>query len=121
MRTFGLRRSHLALLLVLGGCAGFQRSCSSGCAEAFGSDWMVVQYRFDGTPISCWRLSNTSIRNEDNSDGIYWLDPGGRHLVHISGWYNRVQVSGGDFDRAGNLLGIDARKCGDGHYPATSS
>jgi hypothetical protein len=115
-RIAGLKLAHLALLIPLAGCAGLQRSCASGCAESFGRDWIVVQYRYDGTPLNCWRLPNTSITNESNSDGIYWLDPHGGHLVHISGWYNRVQVEGGSWADAGSVLGIDYSKCGDGAY-----
>src|SRR5207248_9568009 len=95
-------RHTLAILAVvfLPACAGFGRMWASSCAENYGADWIVVQYRFDGAPLHCWKLKATSITNEDHSDGIYWKEPEG--LVHISGWYNRVQVHG-DFQAAGRL------------------
>jgi hypothetical protein len=102
-------------LLLLTACAGFERSCSSQMATSFGSDWIVLQYGFDGTPINCWKLTNTSIANEEHTDGIYWQDPAG-HLAHISGWYNRVQVNGSNFTGAAKVLGIDMAACQNGSY-----
>lgn len=104
------------VLLLLTGCAGFNRGCSSFNAQAFGSDWIVLQYGFDGKPINCWQLKNTSISNEEHSDGIYWLDSHSGHLVHISGWYNRVQVAQGRYDEAAKAIGVDLGKCVGGKY-----
>lgn len=104
--------------LFLLGCAGYQRSCASGMATTFGGDWVVAQYRADGVPMNCWQLKNTSITNEQGSDGIYWLDGTNGHLVHISGWYNRVQVNGGDFENAAKLVGVSLSACKNGHYVA---
>ena len=103
------------LLLLTCSCAGMQRDCSSGCAQSFGSDWIVLQYGYDGKPINCWKLQNTAISNEHATDGIFWQSPGG-HLVHISGWYNRVQVSNGDYSGAAKQLGIELNSCGEGAY-----
>lgn len=103
-------------VLLLTGCAGFQRSCSSFNAQNFASDWIVVQYSYNGVPINCWKLPNTSISNEDHSDGIYWLDQNTGNLVHISGWYNRVQ--GRNWATSAKTLSIDEKLCGDGAYPA---
>ena len=91
------RRIAVFLMLVtLTGCAGIQRGCSSMWATDVGADWIVVQYAANGEPINCWKLRDVGITNETNSDGIYWREGSG-HLVHISGWYNRIQVSAGDF------------------------
>ena len=39
-----MRRLQVALLLLLlCGCAGISRKCSSSCAGAVGADWNVVQ------------------------------------------------------------------------------
>lgn len=103
------------LALLLTGCAGTMRSCQGCNAEAFGADWIVVQYKTDGVPMNCWRLANTSIDNEQGSDGIYWYEASG-HLVHISGWYNRVQVSHADWTGAAKTIGIELSRCGDGKY-----
>ena len=108
----------LCVLVVLSGCAGTARSCSSFSAESFGADWIVVQYRTDGTPLNCWKLKNASITNEQGSDGIYWKDPESGHLVHISGWYNRVQVTGNNYEEAARLVGVDMGACGNGKYPS---
>lgn len=108
------------LSLGLAGCAGFYRSCSNFNAENFGSNWIVVQFAYDGHVFNCWTLHGVSITNEEGSDGIYWKDSNTSHMVHISGWYNRVQVFGDsyqDFDHAATLLGVSASQCGDGRYP----
>lgn len=111
-------------LLLLAGCASWERDCNSSVASSFGGDWIVLQYGFDGTPINCWKLTNTAITNEQGTDGIYWLDPGG-HLVHISGWYNRVQVHNNDFAGAAKSIGIELDRCTGGKYvapaPATTT
>jgi hypothetical protein len=111
-RTIGL--SMMMLMLV--GCSGFQRGCSSFNAQSFGSDWIVVQYDYKGDPFNCWKLKNASIANESNSDGIYWKDTTSGHLVHVSGWYNRVQVEGGRYDEAAKLIGVELSKITNGKY-----
>lgn len=111
-----MRRYTWLLVLMLAGCAGLSRSCSSCNAGAFGSDWIVVQYSTSGYPINCWKLSNAAISNEAQTDGIYWQDPQNSNLVHISGWYNRVQVELGDFTGAARSIGIDLSKCTSGKY-----
>jgi hypothetical protein len=52
------------VLLFLANCAVFDRGCSSCMASNFATDWVVVQYKIDGTPINCWKLTNVSIANE---------------------------------------------------------
>jgi hypothetical protein len=106
---------YLALVLVAG-CAGWTRECSNFRASGFGADWVVVQFGLDGTPFSCWKLTNVGVDNEASSDGIFWKDSKAGHLVHISGWYNRVQVEGGDFATAAALLGVDVNRCVEGRY-----
>lgn len=103
------------LVVFLVGCAGFQRDCKSSCASAYGSDWIVVQYRFDGAPINCWKLKDTAITNEGETDGIFWASPDG-HLVHISGWYNRAQVNGGNWEGAARQLDVNLDACTEGAY-----
>ena len=74
-----------------------------------------MQYGANGDPINCWKLMNVSITNEQSSDGIYWKEGSG-HLVHISGWYNRVQVNGGRYEEAAKLLGVELPKITNGKY-----
>lgn len=100
----------LAMALTFGGCAGFARGCSAGMAENFGSDWIIVQYSGMGEPFRCWELRGVSVANEEGSDGIYWQSEDG-HLVHLSGHYNRVQVSGGAWDSAFSELGFTPDRC----------
>lgn len=107
---------HLFGMLALVSCAGTQRQCAAGCAESYGADWMVAQYGYDGRPVACWRLVNTSVTNEPASDGIYWLDTNTGNLVHISGWYNRVQVIGGNWKHAATSLNVDGDACREGAY-----
>ena len=113
MKLLIIRMILAALLLT--GCAGFQRDCNSGMAQSFGGDWIIVQYKFDGSPINCWKLVSSPVSSEEHSDGIFWQDPQG-HLVHISGWYNRIQVSSGRWDDAAKTLGVDSAKCRGGAY-----
>lgn len=117
LMKWGRRASLLCTVVLLAGCAGFNRSCSSFNADAFGADWIVVKKDMTGRTFECWKLTNTSVANEESSDGIHWKSPGG-HLVHVSGWYDRVQVANGDFANAGAELGVDSNRCGSGVYPA---
>lgn len=105
----------LVLFASLSGCAGLARGCSSWGASALGADWIIVQFDQNGTPFNCWRLQNRSVANEPSSDGVYWTDLDG-HLVHISGWYNRVQVSRGDWIGAANAVAVDLDSCTGGRY-----
>lgn len=105
-----------ALIATAIGCAGMQRGCSSCNASSFGADWIAVQYNATGEPINCWQLPNTSVDNESQSDGIYWLDKNTGNLVHISGWYNRVQVNDRRWEEAAKSLGVDLNRCKDGKY-----
>lgn len=104
------------LMLLLAGCAGTQRDCQSCNASNFGADWVVVQYAANGRPINCWQLRNTGISNEIQSDGIFWSDGETGHLVHISGWYDRVQVAGGRFGQAAASVGVKLNQCTGGAY-----
>jgi hypothetical protein len=117
--TTELRRAlKVSLICVLvAGCAGMNRSCSNEVAENFGADWIVVKRDMSGHAFECWRLSNTSIANEPSSDGIHWAQGVLGHMVHISGWYDRVQVQRDDYEGAGRLIGIEASKCDSGIYP----
>jgi hypothetical protein len=130
----------IILMLGLTACQGLDRGVSSFTASSFGANWIVVQYRFDGEPMNCWKLTDAAIENEAASDGIYWKDPSSGNLVHISGWYNRVQVTDKivtetrkarglevgptkterhepEFEQAARLVGVDASLCGNGIYP----
>jgi hypothetical protein len=97
-------------LLFIASCDGFMRGCSSDVANHLGADWVIVQYNNAGDPIQCWQLTDVSVANEEASDGIYWLSEDG-HLVHISGWYNRVQVEGDRWDQAASELEVDLKTC----------
>lgn len=110
----------LASVYGFSGCTSCNRDYHQFTAENFGSNWIVVQYRFDGKPMNCWKLRNVALSNESSSDGIYWKDTATGHLVHISGWYNYVQVFGDNFEEAARLIGVDNNKCGNGVYPMTN-
>lgn len=108
---------HLKIMLaslLLCSCAGISRSCSSWSAENFASDWLIVQYDMDLRPANCWQLKNVSVTNEPTSDGIYWEAESG-NLIHLSGWYNRVQVIG-NWEKAAKDIGIDLQYCKGGKY-----
>lgn len=92
-------------VLLLPSCAQWEKDFTSCNAESFGGDWVVVQIDMNGNAFRCWELHNVSITNETASDGIYWQGEDG-NLVHISGLYNRVQVSGDQFESALHEVGI---------------
>ncbi|MDE2437839.1 MAG: hypothetical protein KGN01_00370 [Patescibacteria group bacterium] len=103
-------------MLSMTGCAGASRGVSSWWAETAGSDWIIVQYDYQMQPKCAWKLNGVSVTNETHSDGIYWKDSVTGHLIHISGWYNRVQVANGRFDEAAKLLGVDINSIQNGKY-----
>ena len=105
----------LVLTLLLVSCVGIERGGSSCMAQGLGADWIVVQYKLDGTPLNCWMLEHSGVASESSSDGIFWKSPEG-HLVHLSGHYNYVQVTRGDFKDAAVELGIDPARCKGGRY-----
>ena len=109
-----MNKKIIVLALLMTGCAGMQRGCNSTMAESFGADWIVTQLDFQGKPFNCWKLKDTSITNEHASDGIYWAEGG--NLVHISGWYNRVQVQNRRWAEAAVSLGISLSACKGGEY-----
>jgi len=94
----------------LAGCAGWGRQCTAFTAGSFGADWVIVQLDAYGKVIRCWQLENVSVANEELSDGIYWKNEAG-NLVHLSGFYNRVQVNGHNWENAFATLGIKGESC----------
>jgi len=50
----------------------------------------VVQYAQNGSVINHWNLKSKTVRNESQSDGIYFVSPSGA-VVHLSGHYIFVQ------------------------------
>lgn len=105
----------IAVLSLVFSCAGIERGCSSGCANHLGGDWIVVQYDMRGEPFACWKLYDVSMTNEKNSDGIYWLDAAG-NLIHVGGWYNRVQVGNDAWGAAARSVGVILEYCRGGRY-----
>ncbi len=112
--TWRRRIVPFALLITLSGCAGFYRSCAACRAEQFGASFVVVQFDYRGDVFNCWKVY-TGIENEPGSDGIWWQAKDG-HLVHVSGWYNRVQVYNDDWRAASGLLGVEIDRCTGGRY-----
>jgi len=101
-------------------CAANQKACAQFSASSFGTDWIVVQYDMSGKPFHCWKLHDTAV---DSSEGgnVDWQDRNNGHLVHLTGWENRVQVVKGDFDGAAKLIGVNSNKCSNGVYPSDES
>ena len=112
-----MTRGWLLMLVVFtAGCAGLQKDCAQVGAGTFGSDWIVVQYAMDGHPFHCWKLRDTVVENSEGGN-VDWQDRTNGHLVHLTGWENRVQVVGGDFAGAATIVGVDDAKCDNGTYP----
>jgi len=101
---------HAVVFVALAGCASIDRGCASCSADSFGADWVVVQMDNDGRPYRCWELRGTSVASE-SGDGVYWKDNRSGNLVHISGHFNRVQVTGGNWEHAYATLGLTAETC----------
>lgn len=102
--------------IMLIGCASLGRQCSGCMAEGFGADWIVITRNMTGDITSCWQLKNTSVDNEHGSDGVWWKDCSYGHLIHISGWYERVQVEKDDFKTAAKQLNVELDRCPGGKY-----
>lgn len=117
-----MRYLQVLALLFLFSCAGWDRGCSSWIASDFGADWVIVQIGYSGKPFNCWQLHDVAVTNEPQTDGIYWKSTDG-HLVHISGWYNRVQVytyngllTKKGWENAAKQVGVDLDRCTGGVY-----
>ena len=105
-----IRALYLSVLM-LAGCAGLERGCSSMCAEEFGSDWIIVELtEAGGKPYRCWELRDVSITSEAGSDGIYWLTEVG-NLIHVSGSYDYIQVEHNAWDEAFEELNLTREAC----------
>jgi len=82
----------MVTVLMFLGPKGCERHISSWRADAYGSDWLVVQYAQDGSVMNHWELTDKSVGSETNSDGIYFIDSDG-NVVHLSGHYVYVEVA----------------------------
>jgi len=67
-----------------------QRMAAAGWSEVAGADWLVVQYSQDGGVINYWALTDKSVGQETQSDGIYFIDDD-ESVVHLSGHYIYVE------------------------------
>jgi hypothetical protein len=98
------------LTLFMTGCAGLDRGISSCSATQFGSNWIVVELtEAGGKPYRCWELNDVALSSETQSDGIFWKDAHG--LVHVSGSYDYIQVTGGDWDEAFKYVNLTRAAC----------
>ena len=99
----GLLALVISGVLMCAGPAGLKTGLSSWQASAYGSDWLVVQYAQSGCTIATWELRDEAIKNEGDSDGIYFVSEGGA-VVHLSGHY--VYVQSPTPKEAAQLLGL---------------
>lgn len=79
------------IFLVWMGPQGLTTSITGWKASAYGSDWLVVQYAQSGCVINYWVLEDQAVHNEQNSDGVYFIDSRRDDVVHVSGHYVYVQ------------------------------
>lgn len=93
----------VVLLAVITGPQGCRNRLRSWSSSAYGSDWMIVQYAQDGSVITNWEVKNRAVNNEQNSDGIYFIDDDG-NVVHLSGHYVYVEIRGDKWDEARRRL-----------------
>src|SRR4051812_27343195 len=77
------------LVFLVTGPVGIQNQFTVWRANAYGSDWLVVQYTATGEVLHSWELKNAAIHNDGHSDGIYFTSEHG--VVHLSGNYIYVQ------------------------------
>lgn len=117
-KVFTLILALTALFLVA--CEKSCQQCNRTTTSWKGADFMVVQFDQDGKPFNCWKLQDVAIVDDDHSGGIWWTDDRSGDLVHISGWYNYIQIGGGMTGEtsvdAAKALGIDLFRCGHGRY-----
>jgi len=96
----------VALFLIAGligfltmGPQGCSRRVQSWSSSAYGADWLVVHYAQDGSVINLWELKGKSVGNEENSDGINFVDNDG-NVVHLSGHYVYIEIKNNMWDEA---------------------
>jgi len=85
----GIIVAVVLLVVVVSGPIGIQNQFSAWKANAYGSDWLIVQYTGMGDVQNHWELKNSAIHNEGHSDGIYFTTTHG--VVHLSGHYIYIQ------------------------------
>jgi len=96
----------IVFLLIIG-LIWFLSACPQGCnrrvqswsSSAYVADWLVVHYAQDGSVINLWELKGKSVGNEENSDGINFVDNDG-NVVHLSGHYVYVEIKNNMWDEA---------------------
>lgn len=117
--SLGLKRFFIVLIIILiiffilfglSFHRGARRGCTAVVADATGANWLIVTYNLYGDPFRCWELHEVAVTNESQSDGIYWKEANG-NLVHLSGFYNRIQVTNGNWEAAFASLGITQEQC----------
>jgi len=57
--------------------------------------------------ITSWNLMNKSVGNEENSDGIFFID-NDDNVVHLSGHYIYIKITGGNWESAEKKLGVSS-------------
>ena len=82
----------ITAIILLVGPQRIYRSYKGWKTDAYGAEWLVLQYAQDGSIIAYWELHKKSIGNETNSDGIYFTDNDG-NVIHLSGHYIYIQVN----------------------------
>ncbi len=87
--AFGIVAFIAVMIFLVSGPVGIQNQLTAWKANAYGSDWLVIQYTGMGEVQNHWELKNAAIHNEGHSDGIYFTTPHG--VVHLSGHYIYVQ------------------------------
>jgi len=87
------------VLFLMVGPQGCKARMSSWKASAYGSDWIVIQYAQNGDVVNSWELRNKAIKNEQQSDGIYFVDSN-NNVIHLSGHYTYIQIADGNWDAA---------------------
>lgn len=93
------------IVFVIWGPTRFTRTTTTWKQNAYGGDFLVIQYSAYMEPVRSWKLEGVSIGNEKNSDGIVFQLPGGKCIMHLGGqFYNYVQVMNKDWDTANHEL-----------------
>jgi hypothetical protein len=99
-RTGVLLLGFIIFIGVLAGPKGCSRRYDAWKASSYGSDWLVIRYNAMGKPVDHWELKNKSVGNEQDSDGIFFVDNDGI-VVHLGGGaYGYYQVHNGAWDKA---------------------
>jgi hypothetical protein len=105
----------ISIIVVLVVASFITFNVASYMTRSESSDWIVVQYGCNGSPINAWKLQGVKVVDDGYSDGIYWHNEDGG-ITQIAGFHLRTQVRDGRFSETAEALGIELNRIQNGKY-----